>query len=97
VRIRGGYTGWRIASSIVNTSRVNVQDSGQKGFGGILGMSAECACVSVSGPRPIAGGAATPTRPHVHGLFWVCSRFVPPRSPVRTKGEQSTNASVTVT
>jgi len=29
VRIRGGYTGWRIASSIVNTSRVNVQGSGQ--------------------------------------------------------------------
>ena len=77
MRIRGGYTGWRIASSIVNTSRVNVQDSGQKGFGGILGMSVACKGASVSGPRPIAGGAATPTGPHVHGLFWVCSRFVP--------------------
>jgi len=60
-------------------------------------MSAECMGASVSGPRHMAGGAATPTRPHVHGLFWVCSRFVPTRSPVRTKGEQSTNADVTVT
>ena len=77
MRIRGGYTGLRIASSIVNTSRVNVQDSGQKGFGVILGMSAECACVSVPRPRPIAGGCRHPHLPpcsrFVLGLFTVCS------------------------
>ena len=42
-------------------------------------MSVRCACVSVSGLRLIAGGAATPTRPRcsrfVHGLFY-CGALV---------------------
>ena len=66
-------------------------------------MSVRCKGVSVPGPRLIAGGAATPTRPRcsrfVHGLFRVftfCSRFVLLRRTGGTKGERSTNASVAV-